>query len=104
VPRRQASRDQRNSLIPLFACMSLANTGGSTAIFSTLTDIEVVDSQGRVWDVAITSSSQPAIDGDVPAGATRRDWVYLAVGSDATGLRMRAKGSFAAEGAVFALG
>lgn len=83
--------------------MTVVNTGDQTATFSTLAGIEVVDEQGQAWDVALTASDQPGIDGDIPAGATRKGWVYLAVGEDATGLQMRVKGSLTAEGALFLL-
>ncbi len=84
--------------------MTIVNDGDRTTTFSTLAAIEVTDSEGQAWDVALTTSDQPDIGGDIPAGATRKGWVYLQVGEAATGLQMRVKGSFTAEGAVFALG
>lgn len=81
--------------------MTLVNTGDSTTTFSTLIGVEVVDSEGRAWNVALTTSAEPQIDGAVPAGATRRGWVYLAVGEDASGLEMRVKGNITATGTLF---
>ncbi len=83
--------------------MTVVNTADDTAIFSTFAGIEVIDGEGQAWDIAITTSDEPSIDGDVPAWATRKGWVYLTVGEDATDLEMRVKGSFTAEGSVFLL-
>lgn len=83
--------------------LTIVNTGDETTTFSTFGSVEVVDSEGQAWDVTFTTSDEPSIDGDVPAGATRKGWLYLEVGEDATDLQLRVKGNFTATGAVFLL-
>lgn len=84
--------------------MTIDNAGDESAAFSSFGSVEVVDAENQAWDVAFTTSDQPSIDGDIPAGATRKGWLYLSVGEDATDLQLRVKGSFTANGAVFLLG
>lgn len=83
--------------------LTIVNTGDETTTFSTFAGAEVVDSEGQAWDVTFTTSDEPSIDGDVPAGATRKGWLYLEVGEDAMDLELRIKGSFTATGTVFLL-
>lgn len=84
--------------------MTIDNEGDESAAFSTFGSVEVVDGENQAWNVAVTTSDQPSIDGSIPAGATRKGWLYLTVGQDSTDLQLRVKGSFTADGAVFLLG
>ena len=85
--------------------LTLTNTSDETQTFSTLLLVELIDSMDRSWDVSILGvSDRPSIDGDIPAGESRRGWVGFEVPADASGFRLHVKGNITADGTTFTIG
>jgi hypothetical protein len=83
--------------------VTVKNTGKSAVTVSSLLFAEVTDSQSRPWRIALAGLDLPQLDGQVQPGDSRRGWMVFGVDQDATGLRMRLKGSLTATGSVFGL-
>jgi Domain of unknown function (DUF4352) len=85
--------------------LSILNQGKETVAFSTLLYTEMIDSLGQSWNVSLFAGAgaTPSIDGEIPPGETRRGTIVFDVPQDATGLTLRVKGSFTAEGATWAV-
>ncbi|QYG92748.1 DUF4352 domain-containing protein [Iamia sp. SCSIO 61187] len=84
--------------------ITITNNTSEAEPFSSLLNVEVKDSENRVWDAAFAGFDRPQLDGQVAPGASVRGWVTFGVGSDVTGLVMRIRGNLTATGSVFALG
>lgn len=83
--------------------LEVRNLADEQRTFSTLAYTEILDSTNRAWDVELTGTNRPTVEGDMPAGDARRGWVVFEVGDDAAELRLRVKGSITASGAIFVL-
>jgi hypothetical protein len=79
------------------------NVSDERQTLSTLLGAEIIDSQNQSWDIAIAGTDRPQLDGEVMPGQSRRGWIAFEVPADATGLKLRLKGSMTAAGALFVL-
>jgi hypothetical protein len=83
--------------------LTVTNTSGEESIFSTLAQMEAVDSESRSWDVAFAGYDRPQVDGSVAAGESRRGWVVFSVDENADLQAMTVAAGFGEEGQTFAL-
>lgn len=83
--------------------LTLTNTSDERLPLSTLLGFELKDSQDRPWDITLAGLDLPQLDGEVPAGDSRKGWAVFAVAEDAADLTLRVKGSLTAAGSVFQL-
>lgn len=79
------------------------NNSDKPLAFSSLIGVEVTDSEGRPWNIAIAGTDKPQLDGTVQPGEPRRGWMVFEVDQASSGLRLRVKGNLTATGVVFAL-
>jgi hypothetical protein len=86
--------------------LEVRNTSSEAQSFSSLLSAEVVDDQGQTWSTSLFAvSGRSMIDGDIPAGETRRGWVGFEVPEASTGLRLFVEGELfgGGEPATFSL-
>lgn len=83
--------------------MSLVNTTNEMKPFSTLLGLELVDSLGQHWNIALAGVELPSLDAEVGAGSTMRGWAVFEIPIDSTGLQLNVKGSLTASGITFTL-
>lgn len=79
------------------------NVGSERQTLSTLLGAELIDSLNRPYDIALAGLDRPQLDGEVVPGQSRRGWITFEVPADATGLKVRLKGSLTAQGSLFVL-
>jgi hypothetical protein len=83
----------------------VSNLGGAPVAVSSLMQFEVQDATNAAYDITITGENLPSIDGEVPAGGSRRGTMAFEVPEAATGLRLVFAGDLLSSGsAVIALG
>lgn len=102
MPTSQFERPQTNNRYVAVE-VEATNTGDDTETLSTLLGAEVIDSQNRHWNIAMTGTDLPRLDGQVPPGEARRGWIVFEVAHDATDLQLRIKGNLTATGSLFQL-
>jgi hypothetical protein len=69
--------------------LELRNTSSEVQSFSSLLSAEVVDGLGQSWTPSLFAvSDRSQLDGDVPAGESRRGWIGFEVPEASTGLRL----------------
>ena len=83
--------------------LDMVNTREEVQPFSTLLGLELIDSLGQRWNVALAGVDLPRLDGDVAPGSNIRGWQVFEVPADATGLRLKVQGSITASGIEFQL-
>jgi hypothetical protein len=79
------------------------NVGDERQTLSTLLGAELLDSLNRPYDIALAGLDRPQLDGEVVPGQSRRGWITFEIPADATGLKVRLKGSLTAQGSLFVL-
>lgn len=84
--------------------LTVKNTTSDQKTMSTLMGAEVTDSLSRPWHSTFAGVDRPQLDGTVAANDSRRGWIFFALPDDATGLKLRMKGSLTATGSLFVLG
>lgn len=82
---------------------NVVNTRDEVQSFSTLLGLELIDSLGQRWNIALAGMDRPKLDGDVAPGSNGRGWQVFEVPADATGLRLKVQGSLTATGIEFQL-
>lgn len=84
--------------------MTVVNNDDDETYVTSL-DMTVTDDQNRTGevDIWIVDDNKPDISGEIARGSSKTGWVFLEVPEDAAGLQLRIKGSFTANGALFAL-
>jgi hypothetical protein len=83
--------------------LNMVNTRDEVQTFSTLLGLELIDSLGQRWNIALAGVDLPKLDGDVAPGSNIRGWQVFEVPADATGLRLKVQGSITASGIEFQL-
>lgn len=84
--------------------LTITNTSNEPQPFSTLLAVELLDSQNQQWDVSVFGvSDRSSLDGDVPAGESRRGWIAFETPAASTGFRLQVKGNLTASGITFTL-
>ncbi len=83
--------------------VQVANPGSRQEVFSSIVGLHVVDTANRQYDIAITTGTPRAPDGQVPAGQAVRGIAVFEVPDGTTGLRLRVQGGLTASGAFFTL-
>jgi hypothetical protein len=82
----------------------LFNDSDEPVTWSSAFGTELVDSLNRAYTTGFGGIDLNRLDGDVPAGSSRRGWLVFEIPQDASGLRVRISGSVTAQGALFDLG
>ena len=86
--------------------LEMRNTSAEVQAFSSLLSVEVVDAEGQSWSPSLFAvSDRSTLDGDIPAGESRRGWIGFEVPVVSTGLRLFVAGDVFGGGtpATFAL-
>jgi hypothetical protein len=86
--------------------LEMRNTSAEVQAFSSLLSVEVVDAEGQTWSPSLFAvSDRSTLDGDIPAGESRRGWIGFEVPVVSTGLRLFVAGDVFGGGtpATFAL-
>ena len=86
--------------------LEVRNTTAEPQTLSMLLAAEVVDSEGQAWSTSLFAVSDRAtIDGEIPAGESRRGWVGFELPETSSGLRLFVDGVLFGDGepATFAL-
>lgn len=83
--------------------VEVKNVGDDRQTISTLLGAELIDSLNRPWDIALAGMDLPQLDGEVVPGQSRRGWMVFEVPADASGLKLRLKGSITAQGSLYVL-
>jgi hypothetical protein len=86
--------------------LEVRNTTAEPQTLSMLLTAEVVDSEGQAWSTSLFAVSDRAtIDGEIPAGESRRGWVGFELPETSSGLRLFVDGDLFGDGepATFAL-
>jgi hypothetical protein len=83
--------------------LNIVNTHDEVQPFSTLLGLELIDSLGQRWNIALAGSDLPRLDTDVAPGSNVRGWQVFEVPADAAGLRLKVQGSMTASGIEFQL-
>jgi hypothetical protein len=86
--------------------LEVRNTSAEPQTLSTLLAVEVVDSESQAWSTSLFAvPGRAAIDGEIPAGESRRGWVGFELPETSSGLRLFVDGVLIGDGepATFAL-
>jgi hypothetical protein len=83
--------------------VQVTNTAKQAEPWSALVGFQLLDGQNHAYDIQIAAVSPKAPDGSVPAGGSLRGLAVFEVPDGTTGLRLQARASSTASGAIFRL-
>jgi hypothetical protein len=83
--------------------LDVVNVSGEQQVLSTLMGLDIVDSVGQHWNIALAGLDLPTLDATLQANERRRGWAIFEVPVESTGLQLSVKGALTASGIDFQL-